>query len=91
MTDQELIEKLRLGFANPIVAADRIEDLLKFSSYWHNRTEALEAKLTKAVEALRETTKMLSQCTFTNGQYFERRKVVDKANATLAELEGETK
>jgi predicted transcriptional regulator len=51
-----------------------------------------EAKLTKAVEALRETTQMLSQCTFTiiriKGQYFERHEVVDKANAVLAELEG---
>jgi predicted nucleic acid-binding Zn-ribbon protein len=49
-------------------------------------------KLTKAVEALRETTQMLSQCTFTiiriKGQYFDRHEVVDKANAVLAELEG---
>jgi hypothetical protein len=61
---------------------------------WSIHEEAmadLRAKLTKAVEVLRETTQMLSQCTFTNGQYFERRKVVDKANAALAELEGETK
>jgi hypothetical protein len=49
-------------------------------------------KLTKAVEALRDTTQMLSQCTFTiirmKGQYFERHEVVDKANAVLAELRG---
>jgi hypothetical protein len=53
-----------------------------------------EAKLAKAVEALRDATQMLSQCTFTNirirGQYFERQEVVDKANAVLAELEKES-
>ena len=53
----------------------------------------LEAKLAKAVEALRDTTQMLSQCTFTiirmKGQYFERLELVDKARAVLAELEGE--
>lgn len=57
-----------------------------------DRIEALEAKLAKAVEALRETTQMLSQCTFTiirmKGQYFDRHEVIDKANAVLAELEG---
>jgi hypothetical protein len=51
-----------------------------------------QAKLAKAVEALRDATQMLSQCTFTNirirGQYFERQEMVDKANAVLAELEG---
>lgn len=55
------------------------------------REAALTAKLDKAVEALRETTQMLSQCTFTiirmKGQYFERHEVVDKAHAVLAELE----
>ena len=49
-------------------------------------------KLTKAGEALRETTQMLSQCTFTiirmKGQYFDRHEVIDKARAVLAELEG---
>jgi hypothetical protein len=49
-------------------------------------------KLTKTVEALRDTTQMLSQCTFTiirmKGQYFERHEVVDKANAVLAKLRG---
>jgi hypothetical protein len=49
-------------------------------------------KLAKTVEALRDTTQMLSQCTFTiirmKGQYFERHEVVDKANAVLAELRG---
>jgi hypothetical protein len=49
-------------------------------------------KLDKAVEALRDTTQMLSQCTFTiirmKGQYFERLELVDKARAVLAELEG---
>lgn len=52
----------------------------------------LRAKLTKAMEALRETTQMLSRCTFIiiriKGQYFSRQEVVDKANAVLAELEG---
>lgn len=55
------------------------------------KLEAAEAKLTKAMEALRETTQMLSQCTFTiirmGGRYFERHEVVDKARAVLAELE----
>jgi hypothetical protein len=49
-------------------------------------------KLTETVEALRDTTQMLSQCTFTiirmKGQYFERHEVVDKANAVLAKLRG---
>jgi hypothetical protein len=49
-------------------------------------------KLTKTVEALRDTTQMLSQCTFTiirmKGQYFERHEVVDNANAVLADLRG---
>ncbi len=49
-------------------------------------------KLTKTVEALRDTTQMLSQCTFTiirmKGQYFERHEVVDNARAVLAELGG---
>jgi hypothetical protein len=52
----------------------------------------LEAKLTKAVEALRDTTQMLSQCTFTTirikGQYLDRQEFIDKANEVLAELEG---
>jgi hypothetical protein len=79
MTDQELMKRLRegdLGYSE--TAADRIGDLLKFSSYWHNRAEtakadceriisewaevsqknyqrakSAEAKLAKAVEALR--------------------------------------
>jgi chromosome condensin MukBEF ATPase and DNA-binding subunit MukB len=57
-----------------------------------DRIEQLEAKLAKAMEALRDTTQMLSQCTFTiirmKGQYFERLELVDKARAVLAELEG---
>ncbi len=57
-----------------------------------DRIDQTEAKLTKAVEALRDTTQMLSQCTFTiirmKGQYFERLELVDKARAVLAELEG---
>ena len=48
-------------------------------------------KLAKAGVALRETTQMLSQCTFTiirmKGQYFDRYEVIDKARAVLAELE----
>ena len=79
--------------------ADRIEQLnerLTAATDDAHEAEAyaqeLEAKLTKAVEALRDTTQMLSQCTFTiirmKGQYFERHDLVDKANAVLAELEG---
>ena len=75
--------------------ADRIEQL---EAARHDADEAeayawqLEQRLAKAVEALRDTTQMLSQCTFTiirmKGQYFERLELVDKARAVLAELEG---
>lgn len=57
-----------------------------------DRTVVAESKLAKAAEALRDTTQMLSQCTFTiirmKGQYFDRYEVIDKARAALAELEG---
>ena len=45
MTDEELITTLRgrNGFGWTEDAADRIEDLLKFSGYWHNRVETAEA------------------------------------------------
>ena len=78
--------------------ANRIDELEKRCSLYA-RTDRLfveeindlNAKLTKAMEALRETTQMLSQCTFTiirmGGRYFERHEVVDKANAVLVELE----
>lgn len=87
-------------------AADRIEALVKERDEALNQLDSARhsvdvlekrltdkmAKLAKAVEALRETTQMLSQCTFTiirmKGQYFERHEVVDKAHAVLAELEG---
>ena len=80
-------------------AADRIERLerenARLDAGWGDaNVRALDAglKLAKAVEALRDTTQMLSQCTFTiiriRGQYFERQEVVDKVNAVLAELEG---
>jgi ABC-type transporter Mla subunit MlaD len=80
-------------------AADRIDELVE-----SNKELALQLlatsgqasdawdKLAKAVEALRDATQMLSQCTFTiirmKGQYFERHEVVDNANAVLAELRG---
>ena len=80
-------------------AADRIDELVE-----SNKELALQLlatsgqasdawdKLAKSAEALRDTTQMLSQCTFTiirmKGQYFERHEVVDNANAVLAELRG---
>jgi hypothetical protein len=106
MTDQDLIAWL-LDQETDLAdcAVDRIEALTKERDTAREyagevrirekvaddaRIEA-EAKLTKTVEALRDTTRMLSQCTFTiirmGGQYFERHEVVDKANAVLAELE----
>lgn len=73
--------------------ADYIQELtLQLLATSGQAADALD-KLTKAGVALRETTQMLSQCTFTiirmKGQYFDRHEVVDKANAVLAELEGE--
>jgi cytochrome oxidase assembly protein ShyY1 len=56
-----------------------------------DRIEELEAKLAKAVEALRTTTQILSQCLFetilVKGQYLDRKEVVASARATLAEIE----
>jgi outer membrane murein-binding lipoprotein Lpp len=78
---------------------DRIEQLeesnkeltLQLLAAHGQAADALD-KLTETVEALRDTTQMLSQCTFTiirmKGQYFERHEVVDKANAVLAKLRG---
>ena len=102
MTDEELIARLRLYGRSEVAvleAAARIEALTAkvklmddLDAINGEKIEALEAKLAKAVEALRETTQMLSQCTFTiirmKGQYFDRHEVIDKANAVLAELEG---
>ena len=80
-------------------AADRIKQLedrskeltLQLLAAHGQAADALD-KLAKAAEALRDTTQMLSQCTFTiirmKGQYFERHEVVDKANAVLAKLRG---
>jgi hypothetical protein len=79
-------------------AADRIKQLedrskeltLQLLAAHGQAADALD-KLAKAAEALRDTTQMLSQCTFTiirmKGQYFERLELVDKARAVLAELE----
>ena len=57
-----------------------------------DRIEQTEAKLAKAVEALRDATQMLSQCTFTTirikGQYLDRHEVIDEARTVLARLEG---
>lgn len=102
---EELKKELDISRMASVVMDNTVEELeAKLALMFFERDEAwkraahsekmwgeAEVKLAKVVEALRETTKMLSQCTFTNGQYFERRKVVDKANATLADLEGETK
>jgi hypothetical protein len=80
-------------------AADRIDELvernkeltLQLLATSGQAADALD-KLTETVEALRDTTQMLSQCTFTiirmKGQYFDRYEVVDKANAVLAKLRG---
>ena len=72
--------------------ADYIQELtLQLLATSGQAADALD-KLAKAVEALRETTQMLSQCTFTiirmKGQYFDRHEVIDRARAVLAELEG---
>jgi len=52
----------------------------------------LEATLAKAVEALVDASQIISQCTWTtmrvNGQYVDRREVVQSYRATLAELTG---
>ena len=73
------------------LAESNIELTLQLLAVHGQAADALD-KLTKTVEALRDTTQMLSQCTFTiirmKGQYFERHEVVDKANAVLAELRG---
>lgn len=71
---------------------DRIKELtLQLLATSGQAADALD-KLAKAGEALRETTQMLSQCTFTiirmKGQYFDRYEVIDKARTVLAELEG---
>lgn len=91
MTD-DLIKRLRLtafyGIQDVVEERDTARRLLAAATQMQTETQA---KLAKAMEALRDTTQMLSQCTFTNirirGQYFERHEVVDKANAVLAELE----
>lgn len=98
MTD-DLIKRL-LAEVEAAIAADCIEQLerenARLDAGWSDANfRALDAglKLAKAVEALRDTTQMLSQCTFTiirmKGQYFERLELVDKARAVLAELEKE--
>lgn len=86
------------------IRADRIEQLERGMDALQDRLDTAnraranamsltikkQAKLDKALEALRETTQMLSQCTFTiiriKGQYLERYEVLDKANAVLAEM-----
>ena len=80
-------------------AANRIEELGESNQELtlqllavHGQAADAWDKLTETVEALRDTTQMLSQCTFTiirmKGQYFDRYEVIDKARAVLAELEG---
>jgi hypothetical protein len=62
MTDEELITRLRdLGLNSPDIAADRIEQLLKDAevandaiNHWIVAYNNIEAKLAKAVEALRD-------------------------------------
>ena len=88
MSDEVLCKALRQGswskYDYRYEAADRIEALLNLN----------EAKLAKAVEALRTTTQILSQCLFetilVKGQYLDRKEVVASARATLAEIEGST-
>ncbi len=62
MTDEELITRLRdLGLNSPDIAAARIEQLLKDAevandaiNHWIVAYNNMEAKLAKAVEALRD-------------------------------------
>ena len=95
--DEELVEALRLQGWNE--AADRIEQLeesnkeltMQLLATSGQAADALD-KLAKAMEALRDATQMLSQCTFTTirikGQYLDRQEFIDEANEVLAELEG---
>jgi hypothetical protein len=53
--------------------------------------DATKAQLAAAVEALRTTTQILTQCLFetilVKGQYLDRKEVVTSARAVLAEIE----
>jgi chromosome segregation ATPase len=64
------------------------DDLIKADK----EIDDLKAKLAKAVDVLRTTTQILSQCLFetilVKGQYLDRKEVVASARATLAEIEG---
>ena len=93
MADAELITYLRLqGLDKDIAAADRIEELEKelnisrlASVVMDNTVEELQAKLTKAMEALRfYAPQTVGGITFVGGDDAGKR-----AAAVLAELEGE--
>ena len=92
MTDEELIESLRLW--NRDDAADRIEALVKAD---RAQVEVIErqaetiirinARAERLEAAVRETTQVLRQCTFqyirVEGQYLDREEVVSRADAAL--------
>ena len=90
MTDQELIKRLRHGEGWPITAADRIEELVEerdtarrlLGAATQMQTET-QAKLTKAVEALREIYGD-GNATGCNPQW-----MTNTAAKALAELEGQ--
>jgi len=75
MTDEELIEWLRLhGSPRDMAAADRIEALGREKTYLldrameqDDRTEAAEARLAKAVDALRATTASIEHADMSDG------------------------
>lgn len=95
MTDQELIERLRDEHvaASRTEAADRIEELVKEKGYalerimeLDDRTEALTAKLAKALEALRKIGKTYSADGFR--LIHSDRQIINMVYIVLAELEG---
>jgi hypothetical protein len=92
MSDEELVKRLRscafTGVSNQQVVYVDKSALEQAAA----RIDALTAKLAKAVEALEDASQIIRQCTWTtmrvNGQYVDRREVVQSYRATLAEIEG---
>lgn len=100
MTDKELITRLRdLGLNSPDIAAARIEQLLKDAevandaiNHWIVAYNNMEAKLTKAVAALKfyadtETYEQNSEPPYQNGFFAIEIDEGKAARAVLDELE----
>ncbi len=72
----------------------KVDEVERKRVKWMNKSDDAEARLAKAVEALRTTTQILSQCLFetilVKDQYLNRKEVVTSARATLAEIEPTT-